>query len=184
MWFHKSKSNRIADLALDTTLNALLWSQAGAAIAMLENAMAACPDALWGDRAQTPQLWYVAYHTLFYLDLYASESPDSFAPPSPFTLSELNAAGELPERVYTKDGLLAYLEHGRTKSKAAVEALTDESARRRSAFPWLDMNNAELVLYNMRHVQHHAAQLNLMLRQRIDSAPGWVSRANDRNRDN
>jgi uncharacterized damage-inducible protein DinB len=29
----------------------------------------------------------------------------------------------------------------------------------------------------MRHVQHHAAQLNLMLRQATDSAPDWISRA-------
>ena len=26
---------------------------------------------------------------------------------------------------------------------------------------------------NMRHVQHHAGQLNLILRQSIDSAPRW-----------
>jgi len=32
-------------------------------------------------------------------------------------------------------------------------------------------------LYNLRHVQHHAAQLNLILRQTIDSAPPWVGRA-------
>jgi hypothetical protein len=29
----------------------------------------------------------------------------------------------------------------------------------------------------MRHVQHHAAQLNLILRQQIDSAPRWVVKA-------
>jgi hypothetical protein len=34
----------------------------------------------------------------------------------------------------------------------------------------------ELVLYNLRHVQHHAAQLNLILRQVVDAAPGWVSK--------
>ena len=39
------------------------------------------------------------------------------------------------------------------------------------------MSIAELLLYNMRHVQHHAAQLHLILRQTIDSAPGWVSKA-------
>jgi hypothetical protein len=33
------------------------------------------------------------------------------------------------------------------------------------------------LLYNLRHVQHHAAQLNLILRQAVDSAPGWVGRA-------
>jgi uncharacterized damage-inducible protein DinB len=38
------------------------------------------------------------------------------------------------------------------------------------------MSVAELLLYNMRHVQHHAAQLNLILRQKIDSAPNWVSK--------
>ena len=27
----------------------------------------------------------------------------------------------------------------------------------------------------MRHIQHHTAQLNLLLRQEIDDAPGWVS---------
>ncbi|HSC39351.1 MAG TPA: hypothetical protein VLD19_15820 [Chitinophagaceae bacterium] len=37
----------------------------------------------------------------------------------------------------------------------------------------------ELLLYNMRHVQHHAAQLNMLLRQRINEAPYWASRAKD-----
>jgi uncharacterized damage-inducible protein DinB len=35
----------------------------------------------------------------------------------------------------------------------------------------------EILIYNMRHVQHHAAQLNLLLRQRVDNTPGWVPRA-------
>lgn len=34
---------------------------------------------------------------------------------------------------------------------------------------------AELLLYRMRHVQHHVAQLNLLLRQSVDSAPAWVA---------
>jgi uncharacterized damage-inducible protein DinB len=43
-------------------------------------------------------------------------------------------------------------------------------------FDYREMNNGELLLYNMRHVQHHAAQLNMRLRQTIDSAPDWVSK--------
>jgi hypothetical protein len=31
----------------------------------------------------------------------------------------------------------------------------------------------------MRYVQHHSAQLNLLLRQGIKNAPGWVSQAED-----
>ncbi|MBK8554122.1 MAG: hypothetical protein IPL53_24965 [Ignavibacteria bacterium] len=37
----------------------------------------------------------------------------------------------------------------------------------------------EILLYNMRHVQHHAAQLNLLLRKKINMAPDWVSEAED-----
>jgi hypothetical protein len=39
---------------------------------------------------------------------------------------------------------------------------------------------AELLLYNLRHVQEHASQLNLILGQSTGSAPGWVARATRR----
>ena len=90
---------------MDATSRAILWQQFGAAIDMLENAIHACPDALWGDRARQPQFWYVAYHTLFFLDLYLSDSLEGFAPPAPFTLSEIDPAGVLPDRVYSKVGI-------------------------------------------------------------------------------
>ena len=54
--------------------------------------------------------------------------------------------------------------------------MTDEKARRRCGFEWLQLSEAELLLYNLRHV-HHAARLYLILRQTTDSAPGWVRAA-------
>jgi hypothetical protein len=162
---------------MDNNWKTIIWQQFGAAIDMLENAIAACPDKLWGDRSRTSEFWYIAYHTLFFLDFYLSDSPEGFAPPAPFGLEELDPAGVLPERVYTKDELKTYLEHGRKKCRATISALTDEKARQRCRFERPDVSAAELLLYNMRHVQHHAAQLNLILRQTIDSAPRWVSKA-------
>jgi hypothetical protein len=162
---------------VDTAWRAVLWQQFGAALDMLENAIAACPGWLWSDRSRGPEFWYVTYHTLFFLDLYLSGSVEGFAPPAPFTLDELDPAGAMPERVYTKEELQAYLDHGRLKCRAEIEALTEEKARGRCEFAWGEMSYAELLLDNMRHVQHHAAQLNLILRQAIDSAPGWVATA-------
>ena len=159
---------------MDTTWRTALWHQFGAAVDMLENAALACPDELWSDRSQRPEYWYVVYHTLFWLDLYLSGSVEGFAPPAPFTLDEMDPAGVLPERPYTKAELLAYLEHGREKCRATVRALTDERARERCVFGWGELTFAELLLDNLRHVQHHSAQLNLILRQQIDSAPHWV----------
>jgi hypothetical protein len=159
---------------MDANSKSMVWRQFGAAIDMLENAMRACPAELWSDRTQQPEFWYLAYHTLFFLDLSMSESVEGFVPPEPFTLSELDPAGVLPERPYTVAELQTYLEHGREKSRKTLAALTPERAAQRCVFPWLDISVAELFLHNMRHVQHHAAQLNLILRQKTDSAPRWV----------
>jgi len=59
-------------------------------------------------------------------------------------------------------------------SGTAIESLSETSAGQRCVFGWGEVSFLELLLYNLRHVQHHAAQLNLILRQETDSAPGWV----------
>jgi len=159
---------------MDIDFRKIAWHQFGAAIDMLENAIVACPEKVWSDRKLKPEYWYTAYHTLFFLDYYLSESPDGFTPPPPFTLSELDPAGILPDRVYSKDQLHAYLKHCREKCREKIAALTEELARQQCGFGRTDRSVAELLLYNMRHVQHHAAQLNLILRQTTDSAPDWV----------
>lgn len=164
--------------------NNILWRQFGAAIDMLDNALSTCPEALWQVRIhneplQQPQFaefWYVAYHALFWLDFYLADSADTFAPPDPFTLSELEA-GLPPKRVYTKIELQTYLAYGRNKCRRKLETLTNLSIPQRCRSDWPDMSVAELLIYNMRHVQEHAAQLNLFLGQHVDVVPGWVSAA-------
>jgi DinB family protein len=163
-----------------------LWLQFGAAIDMLENAMNACPDEVWSDPSKRPEwprhdvvgFWYLVYHTLFFLDFDLSDLPEGeFAPPEPFTLEELDPAGVLPEHPYTKEELRKYLEHGRRKCRETIEAL-DETAFERKARTRPEMSVAEQLLYSMRHVQHHTAQLNLILRQRTDiTPPNWVRKA-------
>jgi hypothetical protein len=163
----------------------ILWHQFGAAIDMLENAIAACPDGLWSNPLRRPErrsndvvgFWYVAFHALFWLDFYLSGADEDFTPPAPFTRAERDPAGLLPERPYAKNELLEYLSHCRSKCRATIEALTAERADRRLHVRWGDITFAELLLYNMRHVQHHAAQLNLLLRQHGECPPSWVTTA-------
>ena len=152
-----------------------IWQQLGAAVESLENAIKACPEKVWGDKPGFHEFWYITYHTLFFLDYYMSGTDQGFAPPEPFTLSELDPSGVLPKRVYTKDELMKYLEHGRQKSRKVIDSLTEETAHQPCGFK-NDLTVAELYLYTMRHVQHHSAQLNLLLRQQTDSAPEWVSK--------
>lgn len=180
------------DRPMETTWNAALWPQFGAAIDTLENALAACPASLWKERLwPTPpeppfpprfaEFWYVAFHALVWLDLYLSGVPEEeFAPPAPFIQGELDSTETLSEQAYTKEELRAYLASLRQKCRTTLGTLTDDLARRPVAYPWSggqSISFLELQLYTLRHVQEHAAQLCLFLGQHgipdadLDSVP-------------
>ncbi len=150
-----------------------LWQQFGGAIDMLENAMLACPPELWDTPAR---FWYISYHLLFWTDYYLSDTPleADYQPPHPFTRAEFE--DRLPERVYSKEELLDFLKSARERLRRQLQSNTAEDLlNRRFTSEYKDFSLFELLLYNMRHVQHHTAQLNLLLRQGINSAPDWVS---------
>lgn len=157
---------------MNTELREILWKQFGASIDMLENAVAECPEKLWNSESG---FWYIAYHTLFFLDYYLTDEPEKFMPPVPFTLSEFDPEGKLPERVYSKEELLKYISHCRKKCRDLIAGLTEENSTRRFKDEYRDYNIIEILIYNMRHVQHHMAQLNLLLRQNTGNAPDWIS---------
>ncbi len=156
---------------MDADLKEILWRQFGAAIDMLENAITASPEELWNTKSN---FWYIGFHTIFYLDYYLSD-PETFSPPPPFGITEFDPSGKLPERVYTKAELLSYVEFCRKKCHDLIAGLTTEHAAKRFINPYRNYSTMEILIYNMRHVQHHTAQLNLLLRQQVNDAPKWVS---------
>ena len=176
---------------IDTMWRTALWRQFGAAIAMLENALVACPASLWPARLWSdpeapayPAFWSLTHHTLFWLDLYLTGSLEAFAPPTPFTQDESGPSRVLPEEPYTREELHAYLVRLRQKCQITLLSLSDEQAQRQVAFPWRwwkPMSFFELQLYTLRHVQEHAAQLSLFLGQH--GIPGealdWVGQAKE-----
>lgn len=179
---------------MESFWGAILWKQFGAAIDMLDNALVACPDTLWRQPvwqdSSAPsgraEFWYVAYHTLFWLDLYLFGTEEGFAPPAPYALVEQDdASGPIPDKTYSKEQVRTYLAYCRDKCRSITEMMTDERARQPVSFGWVEdgevISYYELQLYNMRHVQEHAAQLNLLLGR--NGIPGeqidWVARARD-----
>jgi uncharacterized damage-inducible protein DinB len=158
------------------TMPELIGQQFGAALDMLENAINACPDDQWGHASR---FWYIAYHTAFWTDYYLSDTPleKDYQPPKPFTLSEFED-GQLPEREYGKTEVLAFLHHARQRLQSQLQNNDQEKLlEKRFASEYRNFSLFELLLYNMRHVQHHAAQLNLLLRQGGTTPPDWISRA-------
>lgn len=161
------------------SLNTSLWYQFGVVIDMLDNAITVCPNELWSTESK---FWYIGYHTLYFLDYYLSDETSmekDFVPPAPFTKSEFEY-NAMPERVYDKTELLDYLRFGKKKLHDLLTRLTpEELLTKRFVSEYKDYSIFEMLLYNMRHVQHHTAQLNLLLRQGIHGAPKWISRTKD-----
>ncbi|MCA9890394.1 MAG: DinB family protein [Anaerolineae bacterium] len=167
---------------MDPMMKSSLWQQFGAAIDMLDDAIRLCPQSLWTaqlwkdpDEPAYGQVWYVAYHTLSWLDLYLGGDYDSFVPPPPFV------RGQLPNEPYTKAQILTYLRDVRSRCQSTIEAMTDERAQQICTFDWVEVPYWELQLYTMRHTQEHASQINMLLGQHDVAGLDWVTIARNGN---
>lgn len=165
---------------MDTTLKTMVWEQFGAAIDTLDDAINLCPDHLWTavlwkdpENERFGQFWFVAYHAVFWIDLYLAGYNEGFLPPAPFV------RGRLPDEPYSKDQVRAYLVECRKKCQATLAGLTDEQAHRRCTFEWIEASYLEMQLYCMRHVQEHAAQLHFVLGQQGIPGSDWITKARD-----
>jgi hypothetical protein len=95
----------------------------------------------------------------------------------------------IPNQVYNRPDMLAWLQSTRTKCRSLILSSDDD----RLAERWIrddeldihlgcpslvkDYSILEILFYNLRHVQHHVAQLNTMLRSEAGIAADWISQA-------
>jgi len=134
--------------------------QYGAALEMLKRAITNCPPGRWNDPQGRKKFWQVAYHTLFYTYLYSHDSLDNFKPWAKHRQDyhRLGTSPENPEapEPYSREEVLEFLDLCRRTVEINLNAQNLEAA---SGFDWLPFNKLELQLYNLRHIQHHTAEL-------------------------
>jgi quercetin dioxygenase-like cupin family protein len=82
-----------------------------------------------------------------------------------------------PSVAFSKTDILSYLPRCRQHCAERLAAMTDAIGSERCGFPWYDMSVAELLLLNLRHAQHHAGQLALVLRRDAGISVGWIGSA-------
>jgi len=163
------------------TLKLALIGQYNAALSMFEDCVRRCPDDQWTASVGSRPFWHVAYHVLYYTDLYLSPNLESFEPRD-FCREDYHFLGRLPfppfEEVaadipYDRETILGYADHCRKKMPESVNAETAESLDGPCGFSWYEIPRAEFHLNNIRHLQHHTAQLILHLRRTAGIGIGW-----------
>ncbi|MDJ1479998.1 DinB family protein [Cytophagaceae bacterium YF14B1] len=173
---------------MNNTIKEIIWNQFGASIDMLLNAISNCPDDYF---ITNKRFYYIAFHSTIFLDYYLTIPPKDFSPLLSFTQKEPEERPKeaiddlIPDKIYSKQEIVEYLKQSREKCRQLIYALTDETLNERFKEgddpSDMDYPILEILLYNLRHTQHHTAQLNMLLQQDLEKHMAWSFRAGDLN---
>jgi hypothetical protein len=128
------------------------------------------------------QVWCVAYHCLWFLDFYATPFDEQFVSPEyvrggpeelPFPAPD--GAVSVPDRVWPRDALVRYADHGRAKVLALLPRVTAEQllSMAPASHPRHGESFEQVLGVNAAHVVEHGMQMERVLedlRRRIGPA--------------
>lgn len=168
---------------MPNTLKSLILHQMTASLDTLRYCIEFCPESEWQAAHKDAPFSQVVFHTLFYADFYLGRDSVPFKEQAfhvghkHIFLDYEEMENKIPQQLYEKDFCLDYLSHCYAKLKATVEAETADSLYGESGIDFRKISRAELYIYNMRHIQHHAAQLGLRIQMITGKEMPWFSGA-------
>lgn len=172
-------------------LKTVIKSQYHASLATLGQFIDRCPQSLWLQVGPQPvACWQIVYHTLYFTELYLQISEKHFKPfmyadhpnfkPWKDMFHDLSRTvknkGKLPEGLspYTLDQMQNCWQAVDDRVDACVDQMDLDSEN--CGFHWYAMGKFEHQFVNIRHIQHHAAQLADRLRVGADLGTDWVAK--------
>ena len=150
-------------------IRSVLKSQYHASLAMLRDAIEHCPPEEWLSTDHKNASWQLAYHALFFAHLYLQHDEAAFR-----LWEKHHGGGDGTEgEPYTQEQVLEYWEFCDRLVDDAVDAL--DLDRTESGFSWYRMSKLEHQFVNIRHIQHHGAQLIDRVRAAANVGIRWVA---------
>ena len=155
-------------------------NQFNAALSTLNKCIEECTDEGWDGPVANMVFCQVVFHALFFADCYLGRDGRDFLEQDfhrehPEYFRDYEKMEDRPQKLlYDRPTTLLYMEHCRQKAPHVIGAETAESLKATSGFHWLPFSRAEVYVYNIRHIQHHAAQLSLRLRLNAGTDIPWA----------
>jgi hypothetical protein len=156
----------------------ILAGQFEAALCMMHHCVKLCPPQHWEGKIANDAFKQVAYHTLFFADLYLSPREEALERRD-FHGRGGDERGPALSPGLDQEKTLEYSAICRQKMPQIIGSETAESLQGPSGFSWIKFSRGELHIYNIRHIAHHAGQLSAFLR-RVDPSlatpqvPPWI----------
>jgi hypothetical protein len=149
----------------------------------LRQAVERCPEELWLSGEHPNAYWHVAYHVIFVTYLYLHRDVEGVRPwqnhrEGAQYLGVIPGYPQLRPKTddpYSKGQMLEFLQ----LCNAAIDSLVEklDLGALESGFPWYKMSKLEHQFVNIRHLQHHTAQLADRLRRVAGVGVDWVGGA-------
>lgn len=146
-----------------------LVSQYLAALKTLENVCNRCPENQWDKTHDDAPFSQVVFHSLMFTDLYLSPGIKAFKDQSfhrkhPEIFRDYEELDDkIPEEVYSREEINTYLKFLQSIIRSDLSCLSEGDFNIPCSYGLKQMSTLELHIYNIRHIQHHAAQLGLRL---------------------
>jgi hypothetical protein len=154
-----------------------LASQYRIALAMLRGVIAETAEDTWVYTDEVKEAaWHIAYHAVYYANIYCSptegqvkrwprQSNDChFLGPTPWPPHERF----VPHESYSKADVIEFIDF----VLAAIPEYLEHLEPEKPCWPhWYKQNQFEFHLNNLRHIQHHTAQL---VERNGGSSVGWI----------
>jgi len=179
------------ETSLEQILRSSLKSQFHGALAMLGAAIEMCPDDEWVATSHGAPFWRVTYHALFYTHLYLERDDTDFHPweshqsrlehlddiPGPPNIEALLEPPNTPPQTgvpLSKAETLAYWRLCDARVDSAIDAV--DLLAPCTGFCWHTPQRpkVEHLIASIRHIQHHASQLAVRVREATGEGVDWV----------
>lgn len=172
----------MADSVSNQALCAALAGQYRAALETLNQCIEVCDDDTWSATHPDTAVNQVVFHALFFTDLYLGFGETGFRD-QPFhrdnpelfqDYEELE--DRVPQNFYSQRGCRSYLTYCYGKVDTTLEGEDTAILFGDCGFPYRRLTRIELHIYNIRHIQHHAAQLGLRNQLNGGAPLRWVGK--------
>ncbi len=148
------------------TIADILASQYKASLGMLRQTLEKVPEEQWNTDEYNIPNWQIAYHVLWGTRFYLRANPETYRPFDEAIEGAESLCGsqdwENPdegvklEGIHTKDELFSFINNIEKNLLQKIGSLPLDG---NSGFEWYPYSRLELHINNIRHIQHHTAQI-------------------------
>jgi hypothetical protein len=149
---------------------------------MLRQAIEKVPEQQWNSEEYSNPTWQIAYHALWATKFYLGASPEQFIPFKNAKEGAESLGGSqdwenpndevILEGFHTKEEVIEFCEEVDVDLFPSIELLPLDEY---SGFDWYPYSRLEFHINNIRHIQHHAAQIFERLKIKgITGFPWWA----------